>query len=394
MSDATADNVVDYDDVISRYEASLNTMLRGFRGGARFLENWVHDPEHAKSILNMIEAARTGGLAEVTILLGTATLASVEIGSLRALAAPLGTVETVPSDKALALKVVFGAGSGGGSSRGAEAHARAQRAREERDARLRASAMQAAAAGGGGDELPSFYGAGVQAILRQPFTHEGSLPAAAGEQVALQAQAGAVRLAVLIDAAEHTVRAARHSGATDPQQRALLERLCGIMEDKPLLECADHAVVRLEYGLRDRSSRRPVAGILTPESTPAFRGLASLVRDLLAQYRARTGFDEVRNRWDPPPAPAWREATHGQRLLKLQAALDELSGPLGLAAGDVVCTRLDKNTRVTVEFHVELTTAQKPLLLRALESGLKQAVEPTLHLYQEEMHDKNKLRRL
>jgi len=29
-----------------------------------------------------------------------------------------------------------------------------------------------------------------------------------------------------------------------------------------------------------------------------------------------------------------------------------------------------------------------------LERGLKDRVEPVLHLYQEEMHDKNKIRRL
>jgi hypothetical protein len=43
---------------------------------------------------------------------------------------------------------------------------------------------------------------------------------------------------------------------------------------------------------------------------------------------------------------------------------------------------------------VDLPAAQKPRLLMALERWLKDAVEPALHLYQEEMHDKNKIRRL
>jgi hypothetical protein len=43
---------------------------------------------------------------------------------------------------------------------------------------------------------------------------------------------------------------------------------------------------------------------------------------------------------------------------------------------------------------VDLPAAKKAGLLMALERGLKDAVEPALHLYQEEMHDKNKIRRL
>ncbi len=397
MSEAPASedtNIVDYDDVMSRYQDSLNTMLRGFRGGARFLENWVHDPEHSKSILNMIEAARTDGLGDVTILLGAPTLAAVDLGHLRSLAAPLGAVETTPSGTSLAFKVTFAGAGDTATSGGAEAYARAQRAREERDARLKADAARAAAAAGTGDTLPAIYVAGVRRLQEQEHRHEGTLPAATAEQLALEVRAAGARLAVLVTTADHTVRVARHDGGDDPTRRALLEGLCGILEEKPLLEDANHAVIRLEYGLRERGQPRPVAGILSPESTPAFRGLAAMVRDLLAQYRMHTGFAEVSNRWDLPPALAWREATHGQRLQTLQTALDRLAPGLGLAAGDIACTRLDKNTRVTVELRVEMPPAKKPLLLRALEVELKRTVEPTLHVYQEEMHDKNKLRRL
>jgi len=54
-----SENLVDYDQVTRGYETGLNTQLRGFRGGTRFLEHWVHDPDPVKSIVNMIEAAET-----------------------------------------------------------------------------------------------------------------------------------------------------------------------------------------------------------------------------------------------------------------------------------------------------------------------------------------------
>jgi hypothetical protein len=190
------------------------------------------------------------------------------------------------------------------------------------------------------------------------------------------------------------VRAVRHRGARE-ETRALLEALCAIMEDKPLLECADHAVIRLEYALRDRAGARPVAGVVTPESVePAFAPLGTAVRELLAEYRRRTGYDETENRFDPEPSAGWKALTAEQRLARIQAALDGLVAGRGLRSGDVVCTRVDRSTRATVEFRAELPARGKAALMMELERGLKDTVEPVLHLYQEEMHDKNKIRRL
>jgi hypothetical protein len=168
-----------------------------------------------------------------------------------------------------------------------------------------------------------------------------------------------------------------------------------MMEDKPLIECADHAVIRLEYRLRDRREERPVRGIVTPESVePAFGPLSAAVRGLLAEYRRRTGYDEIENRFDPEPSAGWKALTAEQRMAQVQAALDALVARHGLRPGDVVCTHVDRSTRTTVEVRAELPAREKAALMMELERGLKDRVEPMLHLYQAEMHDKNKIRRL
>jgi len=106
------------------------------------------------------------------------------------------------------------------------------------------------------------------------------------------------------------------------------------MEDKPLIECADHAVIRLEYRLRDRVRERPVAGIVTPESVePAFAPLSVAVRGLLAEYRHRTGYDEIENRFDPEPSAGWKALTAEQRAARVQTALDSLAAQRGLRPG-------------------------------------------------------------
>jgi hypothetical protein len=389
---AISANVVDYDQVTGTYESGLNTQLRGFRGGARFLEHWVHDPDPVKSIVNMIEAAETAGLADVTVMLGARTQAAVEMARLDKLAAELGQVAKEERQGGLALTVRFTRAATSVAGLGAEARDRARRAREARDARLRAQA-QAAVRPTRGAGLHPIYRDAVARILAAPLTHEGTSDAAQALTLLEAGHDGWV-LTALVDGTTHRVRSARHRGAQG-DVRALLEGLCAIMEDKPLLECADHAVIRLEHRLRDRERPRPVAGIVTPESVePAFGPLTAAVRELLVEYRRRTGYAETDNRFEAEPSADWKALTQEQRVARIQASLDGLVARHGLKAGDVACTRLDRSTRATVEFRAELPAQKKAVTMMALERGLKDTLEPAIHLYQEEMHDKNKIRRL
>jgi len=273
-------NVVDYDQVTGTYVSGLNTQLRGFRGGARFLAHWVHDPDPVKSIINMIEAAETDGLADVTVMIGPRTQAAVEMARLDKLAAELGQVAKEERVDGLALTVRFARAAAAVAGLGAEARDRARRAREARDARLRAQA-EAAPRRPPVDGLHPIYRNAVSRIVAGPWVHEGTADAAGTERLEV-ARDGWI-LTALVDPATHRVRTARHRHARK-DVRALLEGLCAIMEDKPLLECADHAVIRLEHRLRDRAHPRPVAGIVTPESVdPIFVPLTGAVRELLAQ---------------------------------------------------------------------------------------------------------------
>jgi hypothetical protein len=385
-------NVVDYEQVTRTYESGLSTQLRGFRGGARFLEHWVHDPDPVKSIVNIIEAAETAGLADVTVVVGARTCGALDTAQLGKLAAGLGQVAKEEREDGFALTVRFARAASAASGLGGVARERARRAREARDARLRAEA-QRVEPGAPRDGLHPIYREGVARILAAGLAHEGMVDAAPGLE-RLEAGNDGWVLGALVDPSTHRVRAARFRGG-QAQARGLLEGLCSIMEGKPLIECADHAVIRLEHRLRDHARPRPVAGIVTPESVePAFVPLCAAVRRLMAEYRRRTGYAETENRFDPEASPGWQALTPEERLAQIQAALDGLGAPRGLSPGAVVCTRLDRSTRATVEFHAELPAREKARLMMDLERALKNSVEATIHLYQEEMHDKNRIRRL
>jgi hypothetical protein len=395
VNGSAAELAVEYDQLVARYQASLTTTLRGFRGGASFLEGWVPDPRPDKGILNLIEAAAVAGLPAVTVGIDRETLAALSLPELAASARALGEATVEPRDGAGAVLRVAFAPRDRAAVAATELQDRAERGRRAREARLSRERARASAADAAAAPPPPFeavYGEGVRRIAATPFTHEGALEPAAGV-VLVTAARGSVALEAHVDPACHFVRAARHRGADSDAWRGLLEGLCRAIENTPLLDAAYHAVIRLEASLRDRRPR-PVAGIVTPESVaPEFRAVAALLHDLLADYRRRTGYADVDSRWEPEAAPAWVALPQDGRVARLQAAIDEIGPRHGLAAGDVRCLRLERLTRVTLALPPDLTPARKAALLLALEADLKAGLEPTLHVYQEEMHDRNKLRR-
>lgn len=388
---------VEYDELVARYQTSLTTTLRSFRGGASFLEGWVPDPQPGKGILNMLESAAAAGVPSLTIAMGLSTLDALSLPRLVEAAHSLGEVTMAPREGGgTVLCVVFSPReAAGGTTTKLQARAeRVRRARDARQARDRARASAADGAGAPGTDLEALYGEAVRRILARAPTHEGTLGPEVG-LVLVTATSKATVLSAHVDPATHVLRAACHGGAPSDTWRGLLEGLCTTIEQRPLLEAAYHGVIRLEALLRDRRRPRPVAGIVTPESVaPEFRTLTALVRGLLDDYRQQTGYADMDSRWDPEAGPAWTALSHDERLARLQAVLEELGPPYGYRPGEVRCLRLERLTRVTLMLPPELEPLRKASLLMALEAHLKASLEPTIHVYQDEMHDKNKLRRL
>jgi hypothetical protein len=387
---------VEYEELVARYQISLTTTLRGFRGGASCLEGWVPDPRPEQGILNLIEAAGGAGRPAVAVAIGPATLGALSLPTLAAAAGAFGEVTTAAHDGGGAvLRVTFAPRerAAGGATELQERAERVRRAREARESRERARARAADAAPAPGVSFDAVYGEAVRRIVAAPLTHEGALEPA-GDAVLVTAAGASAVVEAHVDPACHVVRSARHRGAGSDMWRGLLEGLCRTIEGTPLLDAAYHGVIRLEASLRDRRRPRPVAGIVTPDgAAPEFRALTALARVLLDDYRRRTGYADVDSRWEPEARPAWTALSQPDRLARLQAAVDEAAARHGCGAGDVRCLRLERLTRVTLALPAELAPARKASLLMALEADLKARLEPTLHVYQEEMPDRNKLRR-
>jgi hypothetical protein len=223
----------------------------------------------------------------------------------------------------------------------------------------------------------------------QSRAFEGALKEEQGLVLA-QATHKGITLTALVEPTKHTVKNIAYQGGATEVQRGLLEALCQLMVGKPILECSDHAVIFLEFELRDHSLPRPVPGIVTPENADAMFALPTgLVRALLADYRNKTGFKSTENFYDQPISEQWRVLSADERMKQVQNAISQHPDGEG-----VTVMQLETPKRVVVGFRDALDAATKQDRLMMLEDHLKRTLEPTLQLYMEPRPDANRIRRL
>jgi hypothetical protein len=113
---STLSHTIDYEALVATYEENLVTVLRGFRPAVGFLETWVPDADAFRSLLSVVEAAEQAGVPEISLLLGQATLAELDLQALERSAARIGRVRVSPSAEGLLFSVSFDAAALGGSA--------------------------------------------------------------------------------------------------------------------------------------------------------------------------------------------------------------------------------------------------------------------------------------
>jgi hypothetical protein len=385
---------IDYEQLVGTYLEGLTTVLRGFNAaeGIEFLDSWVPDDDALMGIQSIVEAARDSGMGELLIHVGPDTLQTVELSRLRELASRVGTVHVEVNGEGIDLLV-----SSIDASARPDDTASEPRARDEAEPRSPSAASQTITieetairvwADSDSGVPHSAYRRGLQEAL-QHCTHEGGLEAESGLEL-VEARNGGVVLRALVYPADHTVRKVRYQGAVSQVQRGLLERLSGLLEGKPIQECADHAAIHLEYRLRDHSQPSPVPGIVLPQNVGSMFSLPlQLVRGLLADYRGQRDFWETENFYTPPMSAEWRQLSRAKRMERLQAATAR--HPLG---SQVTVARLEGAQGVVAELNGASHGRNRGGQLMELETYLKDTVEPTLQVFLEPKVDQNKLRRI
>ncbi|HWQ90428.1 MAG TPA: hypothetical protein VN673_02065, partial [Clostridia bacterium] len=222
---------------------------------------------------------------------------------------------------------------------------------------------------------------------RELLVHETQIPLRASEE--------GCTLAWAVQTDQHVITDAVFGGSTRGPMQATLDYLCGILIGLPVLEARDHAIVRLEFALRDPRQRHPVAGILLPQNAdPIFRLPARLVKRLFDDYLTATGYRPSMNSFDPGPSLAWQSLSAQQREARVAAVLTAHASDLNLQEGAIQVVECKYAYAVTIRFGEGLSIPSKRSLALAVERLLRERCEPRLEVFCEEKKDLSKFRRL
>lgn len=340
--------VLNYQELVDGYYDNLNNNLRNFKGGPGFLETWVHDEDHNRSILEILDLAHSHGIAALQINLPQDVVRHINLDWLRRNAYEYGSLEL----KGLQLSF--------SNTKGNYAF----------------------------DEFGGISENYVDSLKRQSqaIRFEGVVESK-GTQNFKTARAGG-ELAVAIDD-KGIVKEAKHSGFKGPK-RALFDALCGVLVNRSIHEGAEHAGIRLEASLRDPSKPVKVKGLLTPENAdPIFIDAESMVRELFADYVKKNKIEVKRNFWRDPVPQAWLELPYEDKLNQARKIFYEGCAAFGLQL-DVAVTEIKNDTRFVLSYKQDPAKPDFGRHMIKLERWLRDKMKFEVELQLESIEDRNR----
>ncbi len=352
-----AEKILDYDKLVDAYHVNLDATLRGFRAAEEMLDTWVPDEDPIRSLTNLVEAAQLCGSESVSVRVGNQTLDGHSSELLKEKLASLGEVAM---------------------------------AKEKDSSTFTISKLQ---------ETASFRSARpiYQQKLRARFANLRFKRAlkASENQVPQRAAEEQFSLAWVVQSDKHIITDAVFDGPARGPMLAALDCLCEILIGLPVQEARDHAVVRLEFSLRDPRQGHPISGIVLPRNAdPMFRLPSILVNRLFKDYQTSTGYRETMNFYDPGPRASWAALSPAEREQRVTAALAAQRSALGIQPEDVHVVECKFPYAVTLRFEDRLSIPAKRKVALAIERLVREQCDPRLEVFCEEKKDLSKLRRM
>jgi NifU-like protein involved in Fe-S cluster formation len=351
-----AEKILDYDQLVNAYSANLEATLRGFRPAEELLDTWVPDEDPLRSLSSLVEAAQLCGSHSVAVRVSNKTIAHLAVDSLKEKLATFGEVAVTQEPDAAVFTITL-----------LQETASFRSVRPIYQQKLRAR----------------FANLRFKRPLRVADAH-----------IPLRAVEEGFSLAWAVQADNHVISDAAFDTASLGPMAPALDCLCELLVGLPIQEARDHAVIRLEFSLRDPGQTHPVAGIVLPHNAdPIFRVPSILVNRLFEDYKTSTKYQPAMNFFDPGPRPAWAVLPHTERAERVAAAIATHGPALGVAPGEVHVVECKRPYAVTIQFNGGLTIPAKRAIALTLERLVRKECDPRLEVFCEEKKDLSKLRR-
>lgn len=352
---------ISYESLVDEYNESLINVLRGFRPKYEFLELWVPDTDHIKSIFNLVESAKVENEKDVSLFLSEKIASELDINHLVKKLSLLSEVQIESKDRGKVINIL-------------NLNDASTPKKKTLDI----------------DSIAHHYQKNLQNALLD-LKHEGSITEEDNYTLVRSSTEG-TSLFFKVNL-EHQIQQAAFSGADQEAHKAILEILCSLIEGKPFQEVAEHGMIYLEHACRINKNETVVTGIQNVFNLPE---MFQLPKQLLAQgfesYCQASSFQPKCNFYTLQAATAWLELSVETKIQKITESIEGyLKNHQTQNINFKVLTIL-KDTQIHLSIETNLSSVQKSKLLMDLERYLREHVEQTLLVYMKPWEDKNVLR--
>ncbi len=343
---------LNYEELVKSYYDNLYNTLRNFRPGPEFLEDWVHDEDHTRSLLGIFEAAHNHGLKSLSVNLSTEISPTLNQDWLLENLKSLGSLSINTAPTGLQLIMQF-------SQHKLIHHIHPAYQKELSDA-------------------------------AHDLRHQGALQPAAGVFHANH-ECGSLSCTIL-EGLDGRVLEAKHSGA-QAAFLPLLDRFCDVLIGCPIQEGAEHGTLALERMLRNPYVPPPVQGLITPlNADPIFTVPQSLARDIYLQWRNAEGIqgiDEAWNDFERPCSERWLKMTTETRLKDIADLIPLIVRDLKIPYEGLEALAIKGDSRIIFARNDFSKLPRSGQDLLVIECELKRRLEPRLEIVLESLDDKN-----
>ena len=188
---------------------------------------------------------------------------------------------------------------------------------------------------------------------------------------------------------------ARHSGAANDAEAAVLLRTCEEMTGHTLREAAEHAAIYAADALA-RAGKLPRApGISLPRAlSPEIARAEALAREIYRNSPFREADASTWNFEDRGLSMKWTAQDKQEKLAAVRTLLVEFLRDRKLADDAFSIVEIDQYERIDVSFDGKVPVSEKPGMLMDFERFLRRHTGERLEVFVTEMKDLNRIRRL
>jgi hypothetical protein len=188
---------------------------------------------------------------------------------------------------------------------------------------------------------------------------------------------------------------ARHEGAINADEAAVLQRTCDEMTGYTLREAAEHAAIYAASALVRDGKLLRAPGISLPRAVSSDLARAeALAREI---YRNSPFREEDANTWnfeDRGLSIKWTAQGKQKKIAVVRELQMEFFRDRKLADGMFSIVDIDQHERIDVSFEATVPVSEKPGILMDFERFLRRSTGERVEVFVTEMKDLNRIRRL